>query len=741
MASYDSNWMIQFGENGAINMGAYIGTLATEYYLLKKNNQNTERTLNELYYAMKAHERLDRKAEKMLPSNGDCDFNGFFVRDDIGLPFVKEFITKKYPNYYSEIESANGFEYKDYWKYFGSFYLETMKNFDNNNDGRVDDYTYTRYNSMDNLAYMLPGFALVKKYVGDDARCILDPSYNFKQNAIDYTDKMFTWMANGGWQIKLPNTDPPQYVVSKDKGGDGRALQYGYAKAAKWITGKDYAQVDYGTRTACAQAVAEGIQTTNLYSNKFFIRIIEEATVPFGLIGTALQLTGCLFIPDISVWQLAQKYCEIAPAIFYSGINVTIPSVNIFGFDTKPIAIDYNNNLDFGITIASSVAAIGDSWEDEAIIKIPQKIPLVWIGPVVVEYQTIYIEHKYRYNSTFKVLKNISDGNNHQFLPLLYYALHHDEKTINSNQMQSTITNAYNRLLEANCNGAYHITGGTNNNSWNCPSVFEKFIESRKKVSGTAIIGDNIKGEEFSGLDYMLLSNLYKIAVGDGLYDYKNAVDNYNYYIPVLPTSDINFRAIETIKSTATFEAHSAIEYVAQEQIEFLPGFEAKYGSNVSASVKTLECTADKKLMKVAGNFTDMEYDVSPEIQHLIDSLSLYEHTVIVQQPNPDTIASTTPSPIQTPSVTPSNIKQLKQDIELYPNPVEDILRINLPYTFEKSTLIHIINAQGNIVEKYELLYECTDSTYSINIKHLPSGIYNIQFINYQTVNKKLIKK
>ncbi|MCE9539874.1 MAG: hypothetical protein K8R85_11745, partial [Bacteroidetes bacterium] len=65
---------LHFGET-PVQLGYYLGVLATEYHLLKNNNQNTDRTLTELYYALSAVARLD------LASDGVK--NGYLYRDDV----------------------------------------------------------------------------------------------------------------------------------------------------------------------------------------------------------------------------------------------------------------------------------------------------------------------------------------------------------------------------------------------------------------------------------------------------------------------------------------------------------------------------------------------------------------------------------------------------------------------------------------------------------------------------------
>ncbi|MBS1644911.1 MAG: hypothetical protein JST36_07735 [Bacteroidetes bacterium] len=83
------------------HLGNYINALAGEWRILHDNGLDTRRTEEELYYALYAFERLDRKAEpswraydNVYPYCGFTDFppeiagtgsdiNGFFIRDDV----------------------------------------------------------------------------------------------------------------------------------------------------------------------------------------------------------------------------------------------------------------------------------------------------------------------------------------------------------------------------------------------------------------------------------------------------------------------------------------------------------------------------------------------------------------------------------------------------------------------------------------------------------------------------------
>src|SRR5690606_8350393 len=78
--------------DATIYLGFYIGVLATEYRLLLNNQryEDVEKTKTELYYAIKAYERLDRFGEEMFGKEGVI--NGYIARDDIPCDFIDSLV-------------------------------------------------------------------------------------------------------------------------------------------------------------------------------------------------------------------------------------------------------------------------------------------------------------------------------------------------------------------------------------------------------------------------------------------------------------------------------------------------------------------------------------------------------------------------------------------------------------------------------------------------------------------------
>lgn len=93
--------------DASARLGIYLSVLATEYRLLKNNNQDVTKVKHEIFCALNAINRLDRDAETYFdapsPQNTPT-LNGFFVRDDIRGNFVAT--NYKHFNYLNNIDNA-----------------------------------------------------------------------------------------------------------------------------------------------------------------------------------------------------------------------------------------------------------------------------------------------------------------------------------------------------------------------------------------------------------------------------------------------------------------------------------------------------------------------------------------------------------------------------------------------------------------------------------------------------------
>ena len=101
--STNKGYFLDWSDN-TINLGWYISVLATENNLLVSSGQDATNNTKELYYAIKAFNRLDGKAEPYWRKyyhklsnrtgtevvGGIDEPNGFFIMDDVRNNFLSQ---------------------------------------------------------------------------------------------------------------------------------------------------------------------------------------------------------------------------------------------------------------------------------------------------------------------------------------------------------------------------------------------------------------------------------------------------------------------------------------------------------------------------------------------------------------------------------------------------------------------------------------------------------------------------
>jgi hypothetical protein len=145
--------------DATIYHGFYLGILATEFKLLRINQRHAdlEWTKTELYYAIKAFERLDRYGEEYLGMSGKID--GCFQRDDIPCDFLDP---NKNPENYRHFNQNHHVPegFAPVFKVFTS---------DDCPEGRtLEDKSVARHTpsmSQDQVIWLLMGFMLIEKCV------------------------------------------------------------------------------------------------------------------------------------------------------------------------------------------------------------------------------------------------------------------------------------------------------------------------------------------------------------------------------------------------------------------------------------------------------------------------------------------------------------------------------------------------------------------------------------------------
>ena len=215
---------LNFGD-GTSMLGNYLAVLTTEFELLKKDNKNyTYKQLNdileEIYWALKAYERLDKNAEVLFPPfKGSCPnvLNGFFVRDDVPREIVNKF--PKRPN-----GTPKSIKDSDYER----GHIATIEDVtvDDQNDNGRDELAV--FPSADQITNLLVGFAMVKKKLNG----VFWNGENLGMLANDYTDKIVSYTQSLGYDMRVPYDG--RHTAFAGFSNFGR-FGYGIAKAGNRI--------------------------------------------------------------------------------------------------------------------------------------------------------------------------------------------------------------------------------------------------------------------------------------------------------------------------------------------------------------------------------------------------------------------------------------------------------------------------------------------------------------------------
>jgi len=139
--------------DATIHLGYYLATLATEYELLRREGKDCQPTLNELYYAISAVNRLDDYGEFYLSQAvSGINRNGFLIRDDV-YPIFKQ-------NWLAPPDNVTCLTSDTY-------------NTDNGSAG-TNFFNEKNEMSQDQLYSLFLGFAFVKKFV--DPSLVIRPT-------------------------------------------------------------------------------------------------------------------------------------------------------------------------------------------------------------------------------------------------------------------------------------------------------------------------------------------------------------------------------------------------------------------------------------------------------------------------------------------------------------------------------------------------------------------------------------
>lgn len=245
---------LDYGADGTYRLGWYIATLATEYALLKKNNQNTKVVINELFLALQAYRRLNMAANRInalhcnfcrCSGDPDCEekvpnlsgHSGFFLRTDAHAHLHEEFDSEDYP---------------PEWQVGG---IVSQHACDLEGSTVCDFRSHTKHVvSQDQIIGLLFGLAFVKRYIPNSEIVILDGEvFNLVDMAQSIAKGMVRRIRIHPWRkISYPPCEDEGHFgpsISEADGGDAKFMIHGMIKALNYIypeSGESSTAHDYG---------------------------------------------------------------------------------------------------------------------------------------------------------------------------------------------------------------------------------------------------------------------------------------------------------------------------------------------------------------------------------------------------------------------------------------------------------------------------------------------------------------
>jgi hypothetical protein len=696
-----------------ILLGEYVGILATEYALLKANNfQDVGQTLKELYYALEAFNRLDKTAESYFRSNHAIlasDLNGFYIKDDVPADFV----CSNYPLILNPGTSSAQYDITvcndDNFKQFNSNIVPSSNPYHNPNTainsvcgeyyycydaahGNIAEYRlYPVEATIDQTLQFMVNLALICKSLPDfenyDGLAFSDGETSIRREAIAIARRLVLHLKNNKWQVKNPVT-----------GFCGHGIVTGSTCAQDVITcltnfdcGMSALIESYGL--AKSMEYIDPAHHTD-YNDAVSTELALSAI--WDIVGN-WPLCPVQSIPLVGAGQIVNAYNSLNP----------VQTLTINDFPSS-ISIEPCQEL----TKFLSMASIGDLWNDG-------------LAP-----------------TTGAKIMNLSAEYNAgtPSYPLIHRYLHDKNYPI--------LDSYYTDLLdEAPCIGPHkYFTTGTTytyaSYEWSCSDRL-RHSEARGKTP----VNETFNGE-FSGIDYMLLFNLYCLNNGtylaDGGVGYKNLRDvKVDGSVPISvppPVSIIisDFSAFDNIESEASILPNSVVNFRAGNFIHLGNGFHAGGGTNgvFHAYIDNYECSSagsSGDYMRIA-NPSDSITNTPESVPYILGQQVAQTNSASVSQTtlqNDGISSNVTPKSDGEKNYSANNNLNL---FTIQPNPNNGEFTVFYTNSKTENYNLTITNVIGETVH----IAQCKDQKISLDLSTQPRGVY---FVKVQGTNNVQVKK
>jgi len=708
-----NNIVLKTGD-GTSYLGYYIAALATEYHLLRQNNQNTDKVKHELFCALNAINRLDYKAEICLGSqNGNL--NGFFVRDDVPNNFLS--INNNYSklNYFANINDntkSRGFASKfkagvDKISAGWSSYMD------------LGDHSGLFFESQDQVIDLLFGLAFVNNFV--DA---------------NETDGNNSFIQFGSNETSL--TQEARNIAAR---------LVNYVKNSKKIDGNScLSNISTGWHIldpVNCQPAGSNFDVNGVGDDaEFFSYPLAESGcfINQGLTGTGIAFSALTKVPELcpnASTSFNNVYSRTAGYLSWQASSASL-------LPSQPTKTNGDNRLMTSNLLAvcnCNYGRIEDKLVQKLVSKLNQVPILNWLGFIIGwTWETISVTVSelvpgyYVNNSSTAINVNSYYSDNH-FNTANTYFDHAPlaRKVLHGGHYEPNIHQSVGYLLDVMpCGGNYKWEGS------NYPEIE---WATATRLEHPEERGVNIFKGEYNGLDYMLYHNLWyihKLQEGSNPSIQDLSDINVNLNNNTFPqASTIN--AYETIKaSNVKFNVQSQNEYMrAGKTICFKPGtniMSANTNSKFKAYIEPFACATD---VGSSARLNNSNGDYDPKIK--------YHH----QEYPSNTFLNTTNDlsadngVVLTELALSSNIENVYNVQSKYTVvPTITSGDVNVKYKIEQNddVVVEITNTLGQVFYSEKLSQQ--SGSLNIDITSLTNGMYLVSFKNAERVEKtyKIIK-
>jgi hypothetical protein len=663
---YPSPKEIKMGDETS-TLGIYIGVLATEYALLKKNNQNTSKVCYELFCALNAINRMDMFAEGVWGGTGSL--NGFILKDDV----YASFLTDNYAhfNYYNSSSNSAGQALDGNGNVITSPDAVDPKNLGSDNGfclgggvSRVNsDYKTVNQNpsgnkggvsvNQDQYISMLIGLSLVNKFVDGAANwsnnvfpyetsntttSILQEAKNINSRIIGYFERTQFILFN-------PVTLTP---IPSGSGGIAAPLSYAISEAANQIS-------------------------SNLVSNggegSFFFPMITGPTlIPHSGV---YSLTPTPIAVGFPFWSALHYHAtsgtSMDNAAFIANLNATCncgwdPGINPFS------GIACNNVLN---TVCGTILG----W-----LGLSTSV-CTSISSVVCSVITIPIPG-YTNHSYSGMLADVN-GWSLQHALLLYQALNNTtDGTYGTTYMNTAAT----LLDRAPCTGPYNF-GQANRPDYEWTSDSRIEHPDRREWYNDASGSKNSFPAAYNGIDYMLYYNLLALTSNSRPSPSVDLSDRIvtttlpqNSYPYSCSGSSCTIGAFETITASNVITTNGNVAYRAGKTIHLTPGFSTQPSAIFHGYVSAFACGSNAYVRQANGGSDDKQDDAYGD-------MGLYPTHTVNYPAEPVVEAKAAPDyfevegsllPHSSQKTVPAHVLMNEYNVQIFPNPNNGQFTLNM---------------------------------------------------------------